>query len=411
MSSTAPLVIRQPYGRVHVTQGAASDRRVSFTGNTRKIEVRPTAHSVSVKPRTNRISVLNDLSGIAQSLNERIQQVIEDGGRQNQIAPITTGNGQDYILRSFGAPILTLFDGLGVWLTPNLSNDPAPVTLQVDATPAKPVLIANRYGIGPLPVDTLRQGTPAILFYSAIDDAWIAGTSMAELTQAQRDAIESTLAQSVDAKDLAQLAAQDAQNALDGVPQAVDLYLDEWTSDANSAFGQLQSNLSTLYYTSADTDAAIAGAVTSLETSLTDDLSTIQATLTQDYYTKTTTDSVIAAAIQEFDAGAANVTSVLSAVSDIQGYAEATAGFRVQADGSVSLLDLVAHNDGGESYSLAKLSADDIILDGSVTAPKLDVGELSAITSDIGTVTAGKVQSADGKFIIDLDNKKISITI
>lgn len=411
MSSTAPLVIRQPYGRVHVTQGAASDRRVSFTGNTRKIEVRPTAHSVSVKPRTNRISVLNDLSGIAQSLNERIRQVIEDGGRQNQIAPITTGNGQDYILRSFGAPILTLFDGLGVWLTPNLSNGEPPITLQVDATPAKPVLIANRYGIDPLPVDILRQGTPAILFYSAIEDAWIAGTSMAELTQAQRDEIESTLAQSVDAKDLAQLAAQDAQNALDGVPQAVDLYLDEWTSDANSAFGRLQSNLSTLYYTSADTDAAIAGAVTSLETSLTNDLSTIQATLTQDYYTKTTTDSVIAAAIQQFDAGAANVTSVLSAVSDIQGYAEATAGFRVQADGSVSLLDLVAHNDGGESYSLAKLSADDIILDGSVTAPKLDVGELSAITSDIGTMTAGKVQSADGKFIIDLDNKKISITI
>jgi hypothetical protein len=169
--------------------------------------------------------------------------------------------------------------------------------------------------------------------------------------------------------------------------------------------------LTTLYYTSAETDAAIAGEVTSLETSLTNDLGTIQATLTQDYYTKTTTDSAIAAAIQQFDAGAANVTSVLSAVSDIQGYAEATAGFRVQAGGSVSLLDLAAHNDGGESYSVAKLSADDIILDGSVSTPHLQAGAVTADKIDVTSLDAvsaniGRFESAaSGERVVISDDK------
>lgn len=51
----------------------------------------------------------------------------------------------------------------------------------------------------------------------------------------------------------------------------------------------------------------------------------------------------------------------------------------------------------------------DLIVDGAITANKLNVSSLSAISANIGTVTAGKMESTDGKMVIDLDNKIISI--
>jgi hypothetical protein len=51
----------------------------------------------------------------------------------------------------------------------------------------------------------------------------------------------------------------------------------------------------------------------------------------------------------------------------------------------------------------------DMIVDGSVTADSLNVTTLSAVTANAGTITAGVLQSADGKFVIDLDNKEITI--
>lgn len=51
----------------------------------------------------------------------------------------------------------------------------------------------------------------------------------------------------------------------------------------------------------------------------------------------------------------------------------------------------------------------DLIVDGTIAARSMAVGELSAITADIGTATAGVIQSADGKMVIDLNNKQITI--
>jgi len=48
---------------------------------------------------------------------------------------------------------------------------------------------------------------------------------------------------------------------------------------------------------------------------------------------------------------------------------------------------------------------------GTITATVLGVTQLSAITANMGTITAGKMQSADGKFVVDLDNKTISIEV
>ena len=48
---------------------------------------------------------------------------------------------------------------------------------------------------------------------------------------------------------------------------------------------------------------------------------------------------------------------------------------------------------------------------GGVSAEVMSVTQLSAITSDIGTATAGVIRSADGKFRIDLNAKTITITV
>jgi len=51
-----------------------------------------------------------------------------------------------------------------------------------------------------------------------------------------------------------------------------------------------------------------------------------------------------------------------------------------------------------------------LVVDGSILARHIDVDSLSALTADVGTVTAGVLQSSDGNFVIDLNNKTITIT-
>jgi hypothetical protein len=52
-----------------------------------------------------------------------------------------------------------------------------------------------------------------------------------------------------------------------------------------------------------------------------------------------------------------------------------------------------------------------LISAGGISAEVISVTQLSAITSDIGTATAGVIRSADNKFRIDLNAKTITITV
>jgi hypothetical protein len=51
-----------------------------------------------------------------------------------------------------------------------------------------------------------------------------------------------------------------------------------------------------------------------------------------------------------------------------------------------------------------------LLVDGAINARHLQVTSLSALSADLGTVVAGKMQSADGKFVIDMAAKTIRIT-
>ncbi|MCF1449999.1 hypothetical protein FS815_24725 [Agrobacterium vitis] len=61
-------------------------------------------------------------------------------------------------------------------------------------------------------------------------------------------------------------------------------------------------------------------------------------------------------------------------------------------------------------FVVNKRNAADLIVDGSITANQLSVNSLSAITANLGTVTAGEIRSSNGKMIISLNAGTILIT-
>ena len=90
------------------------------------------------------------------------------------------------------------------------------------------------------------------------------------------------------------------------------------------------------------------------------------------------------------------------------------------AAGSVTASEIVtgtitANEMAANSVTTSVLAANAVSADkiqaNAVTASKINVTDLAAINANMGTITAGKMQSTDGKFVIDLTNKTISIEI
>jgi hypothetical protein len=59
------------------------------------------------------------------------------------------------------------------------------------------------------------------------------------------------------------------------------------------------------------------------------------------------------------------------------------------------------------NVSVRRKNGGNLIVDGSITASKLSVTSLSAITADLGTVTAGLIRDTNSKMKIDLANVRI----
>jgi hypothetical protein len=133
------------------------------------------------------------------------------------------------------------------------------------------------------------------------------------------------------------------------------------------------------------------------------------------------------------------VSTVSSAVATLNGYAAAQWSVSVDVNGNVAGINLINGGSGTsafivnvDKFQIAKPGVAggtavpiftvgnvsgapkiairaDMFLDGTITATMLSVATLSAITANIGTVTAGKIQSPSGQFIIDADNQRIEI--
>ena len=62
-----------------------------------------------------------------------------------------------------------------------------------------------------------------------------------------------------------------------------------------------------------------------------------------------------------------------------------------------------------DDFYARRMATGDIIVDGTITATKLAVTQLSAITANMGTLTAGLIQDASASFIVDLNNLLLTI--
>lgn len=87
--------------------------------------------------------------------------------------------------------------------------------------------------------------------------------------------------------------------------------------------------------------------------------------------------------------------------------------FQIGTVGGVSRVALAGNMivDGSivsQNIAAAAIAASNIAA-GAVTAEKISVLSLAAIAANVGTITAGKLQRADGTMVVDLDNKIISI--
>ncbi|KEP68810.1 hypothetical protein DL1_08465 [Thioclava dalianensis] len=109
-----------------------------------------------------------------------------------------------------------------------------------------------------------------------------------------------------------------------------------------------------------------------------------------------------------------SVSSNASAIADLEGNAQALVSFRAKAGSSGALLELVAQSNPSGSVSVARIAAVNILLDGSVyaqhlaaksvTADKMNVGTLSAITATIGVLrtatTGARMEIRDNKISV-----------
>ncbi|WP_276122572.1 TipJ family phage tail tip protein [Pararhizobium qamdonense] len=94
--------------------------------------------------------------------------------------------------------------------------------------------------------------------------------------------------------------------------------------------------------------------------------------------------------------------------TSIKGQATAPANakfclFRLYANGGTGPGQYVLVDD----IRISRAYGASLIVQGSISADKMNVGQLSEVATDAGTITAGKLQSADGKMVVDLTGKRI----
>jgi hypothetical protein len=129
------------------------------------------------------------------------------------------------------------------------------------------------------------------------------------------------------------------------------------------------------------------------------------------------TGNLVSKALWEVSATADDQVGSIGLVSDGQGGTEAyvKAGrFQVYDPANPAERDQVFVVENGKvSMNTAYIDEAHIktLAAGEVTVENLSADSLSAITADMGTITAGLMQSADGKMKIDLNNKYIYIEI
>ncbi|MDD1534555.1 MULTISPECIES: phage tail protein [unclassified Bradyrhizobium] len=191
---------------------------------------------------------------------------------------------------------------------------------------------------------------------------------------------------------------QDARNWLDKK---------EARSQLDAVAGTAKASIATLQQAMADDQAALALFQTEVSATFGPSFSTV---------------STVSAAVATLEGYAAASYAV---TLDVNGYATGfelvnggagVSEFTVTADKFLIAAPGVSGGDPVPIFTVGNVSGSpkiafrgDMYADGSITATMINVAVLSAITANIGTVTAGKIQSPSGNFVIDADNERIEI--
>jgi hypothetical protein len=131
-----------------------------------------------------------------------------------------------------------------------------------------------------------------------------------------------------------------------------------------------------------------------------------------------------------------SVSTVSDAVAQLNGYAAASWSVTVDAGGNVAGIKLISDSEGTSSFRVLANNFQvaipgvapvnvfttglvggvptagingNLILTGTVTASMMNVANLSTISANLGTITAGLMRSPDGQWIQDLVNKRLEI--
>lgn len=155
-------------------------------------------------------------------------------------------------------------------------------------------------------------------------------------------------------------------------------------------------------------DSAIAAQITALQAAIDD----VSATLNVSFVTAVTPAGAIAA--YEIKATAEEALAGLRIVAKDDGLGGAVGEVQIEADrffittaGESPTAVFLVDNTG--PTPVIYISAD-VIADGTITAAKLDVAELSAIVANLGEIVAGLARSADNKLRVDFNNAHILIS-
>lgn len=191
------------------------------------------------------------------------------------------------------------------------------------------------------------------------------------------------------------------------------------TADVDTAESNIIDLQATLTgYTPASTVSAAISAEASARASADTTIANSVTTLTTTVNNNTTSISTNTTSINGLSAQwgvSINVNGHVSGLVRLDGGATGST-FRVLADkfivnhptsSGVSIQAFTIGNVGG--ISTVGINGA-LMVDGTITATALNVTTLSAVTADAGTITAGVLKSSDDKFVIDLNNKTITIT-
>lgn len=165
----------------------------------------------------------------------------------------------------------------------------------------------------------------------------------------------------------------------------------EWTCDGTSAY------FAPFCYITTELASGTSIDIQSVDVDNVSAAADLGALITQNYLTKTDATQAIATGISNYDASVpggvkAKVSSHETAIASLNGFAQSMVGFKVKAGNQVSLLDLIAYDGsagGGPSYSLARISAQDILLNGTVTMNMLVITDTSGNLVQNGAMPFG----------------------